>query len=141
MGTLNIERKKSDHSYFSPWLTELFGFPFFDEGKHYELLKTDILENDFSYLLFIEAPGCKKEDITINYEGEYLKVQVKFDNYYKTEGKWIKNERNIKFASRNYYIGKLTDKEIKASLDDGILVISVPKESNTSDLSKKIEII
>ena len=52
----------------------LFDDDFFDGG--YAMMKTDITKNKDHYLLSIDIPGMKKENIHIDYDDEYLMIQA-----------------------------------------------------------------
>ena len=125
-----------------------FGSPFFNNEEdgffdRYEdnYMKTVIKENDDNYLLEIEMPGAKKEDIDIKLEDGYLYVTyvVKEDN--KENYKYIKNERFFGKLKRSFYVGYDFKKEqVEASYVDGILKIVLPKlkpEEKAAD-SKRI---
>src|SRR5690554_4703370 len=89
-------------------------------------MRTDIKEDDKQYVLYIELPGLEKEDIKLAYENEYLVVSVdaKEDNE-----EYIRKERYSGELSREYYVGNIDESKLIAEYNNGILVVTVPKDS------------
>lgn len=101
------------------------------------VLKTDILEKDGNYVLSMEVPGYKKEDIQIELSDGYLKVtatkQSSTDDK-DDQGRIVRKERYSGTQSRSFYVGdNYHQQDIKASFDNGELTITLPTEA------KKIE--
>lgn len=96
------------------------------------VMRTDIKENDGGYELAIDLPGYKKEDVKAELKDGYLVVsaETKQDNDEKDgNGKYIRRERYYGTCSRSFYVGEdVTQEDIKAKFEDGILKLSVPKK-------------
>jgi HSP20 family molecular chaperone IbpA len=96
------------------------------------VMKTDIREHEKGFELDIDLPGYKKEDVKAQLKDGYLTISAesKQDNDEKDEkGKFIRRERYYGTCSRSFYVGEaLTEEDIKAKFEDGILKISVPKK-------------
>jgi HSP20 family molecular chaperone IbpA len=96
------------------------------------VMKTDIREHENGFELDIDLPGYKKEDVKAQLKDGYLTISAesKQDNDEKDEkGKFIRRERYYGTCSRSFYVGEaLTEEDIKAKFEDGILKISVPKK-------------
>ncbi len=93
-------------------------------------MKTDVTENDSEYLFDIELAGYGKDDVKISYDDGYLKVEAsknseKENNEEKT---YITRERYSGSVSRSWYVGNIDRNLIKASFNNGILTVSVPKQ-------------
>jgi HSP20 family molecular chaperone IbpA len=95
-------------------------------------MKTDIRENETGFELDIDLPGYKKEDVKAQLKDGYLTISAesKQDNDEKDEkGKFIRRERFYGTCSRSFYVGEeVTEQDIKAKFEDGILKVSVPKK-------------
>ena len=102
------------------------------------VMKTDIKEIDDSYELKIEMPGYRKEDVKAQLKDGYLTISAETDNSSEEkneEGKYIRRERYTGAVSRSFFVGKdLTEEDIRARFENGILHIALPKEA-----PKKIE--
>lgn len=102
-------------------------------GKHAaNLMKTDVHENESGYEVDIDLPGFKKEEIGLSLENGYLTVSASKGLDEKEEdkrGKLIRCERFSGSMSRSFFVGKnVTDEEIKARFEDGVLKLTVPKK-------------
>ena len=95
--------------------------------KEREFMKTDIRENKNHYIMEIDLPGLKKEDITINYENGYLTIKATKNIESKTDS-YVRRERFYGEVKRSFYIGEKKETDIKANYEGGILTISFPKE-------------
>ena len=114
-----------------------FGFPEIDKalyGKHAgHVMKTDVKETDAGYEVDIDLPGFKKDEINAKLENGYLTISaakgLDKDEQDK-EGKYIRLERYAGSMSRSVYVGNaITQDDIKAKYDSGILRLSVPKKA------------
>ena len=102
-------------------------------GKHgRNMMKTDVRETDNSYELDIDLPGFKKDEIQASVENGYLTISAAkgLDKDEKDkEGNYIRRERYAGECSRSFYVGDgLTEGDIQARYEDGILKLSVPKQ-------------
>ena len=102
-------------------------------GKHAQnMMKTDVRETDNSYELDIDLPGFKKDEITIQLDNGYLSISASkgLDKDEENKnGKYIRRERYAGSMNRTFYVGsQLTQQDIQAKFEDGILKISVPKK-------------
>ena len=102
-------------------------------GKHSRnMMKTDVRETDNSYELDIDLPGFKKDEINVQLDNGYLNISAAKGldkDEEKKNSKYIRRERYAGAMSRSFYVGdNLTQQDIKAKFEDGILKISVPKK-------------
>lgn len=116
---------------FSDMFDDLFHDPF--NYSSVDAMRTDIVEQDGKYLMNMELPGYKKEDIQMELKDGYLIINAtkNVDNEEKDDdGHVIRRERYSGSCSRNFYVGEgITEKDIKASFDNGELKISIPKDN------------
>ena len=94
---------------------------------------TDIKETENGYELTSELPGFKKEDIKAELKDGYLTVTAETSKDDKTSkddtSRYICRERFYSTCSRNFYVGKeLTQEDIKAKFENGVLTLNVPKK-------------
>lgn len=119
-----------------------FDDPFFNEPRHKEIMKTDIKEGENDYTLEIEMPGIKKENVKIELTKGYITITAENNNEVEEkENNYIRKERHYGSFSRSFYVGdKIKMEDIDASMKDGILSITVPKEEQTEPEKKYIDI-
>ena len=101
-------------------------------GKHARnLMKTDIKETDTQYILDIDLPGFKKDELNIELNNGYLTVSaakgLDKDEQDK-DGRYIRRERYSGQVARSFYVGDMKPEDIGAKYEDGILKLAVPKE-------------
>ena len=96
-----------------------------------QMMKTDVKELENGFSLDIELPGYKKEDLQLELKEGYLTVSAtaKKNNDEEKNGHYIRRERFIGTSSRSFYVGEeVTQEDIKAKFEDGLLNIFVPKK-------------
>ena len=122
-----------------------FSFPDVDKalyGKHAKnLMKTDVKEKDGNYEVAIDLPGFKKEDVTGEVKDGYLIIKASTKNSKDekdAKGKYIRKERYEGSCNRSFYVGDaITQDDIKAKFEDGVLKISVPKKEAKPQVEEK----
>lgn len=102
-------------------------------GRHAaNVMKTDVHEHDEGYELDIDLPGFKKDEIKLSLDNGYLLVSAakSLDKDKKNiKGKIIRQERYAGSMQRSFYVGDtLTETDIKAKFEDGVLKLSIPKK-------------
>ena len=125
-------------SLFDNMFDDMFRDPFFTSSNTTKLMKTDIQEKDNNYILDMDLPGYEKEDIKAQLKDGYLTItaQKNTSNEDKDEkGNYIRRERYCGKCSRSFYVGDyLTQEDVKARYENGVLTIAIPKKD-----AKKIE--
>jgi HSP20 family protein len=131
------------------------GSPFLDFAKdffdtNFEYLPTltrngglsNISENENEYLVEISAPGLKKEDIKIELENDVLKISSSVeDNKEEKNESYYRREFYKSSFERSFAIPKGVNKEqISATMDNGILIVEIPKAKEEKKENIKITI-
>ena len=106
------------------------------------LMKTDVHETEDSYELAIDLPGFKKEEINVDLKDGYLTISAEKgldkDEQEKDTGRYIRRERYSGACSRSFYVGEaVTEEDIKANFQHGILTLNVPKKDAKAVNAKK----
>jgi HSP20 family protein len=99
-------------------------------------------EGEFAYHIDVDLPGVKKEDIKVDVEDNMLKIsgersfkkEVKEEDYYKVETSFGKFQRNFTLPDN------VDAENIKASTDNGVLEVVLPKIAEKKKETKKIEV-
>ena len=99
----------------------------------YDLMKTDVKDAGDHYELEMEMPGVEKENIKAELKDGYLTLAAAkgLDKDEKDkEGNYIRRERYAGTLSRSFYVGDaVSEEDIHAKYEDGILKLSVPKKA------------
>lgn len=102
-------------------------------------MHTDVKEKDGGYEIAIDLPGFKKDDVQAELKDGYLIINATVntsDDVKDEQGKYIHRERYSGSCSRSFYVGKdITQEDIKAKFEDGVLKLDVPKR----DIRKTVE--
>ena len=130
-------------SLFDDWMDDFpFGkefektmFPAKDPlyGKHAKnMMKTDVKETEKGYEVAVDLPGFKKDEIQLELNDGYLTISAEkgLDKEEKDKkDKYIRRERYAGSMSRTFYVGEsVTENDIHAKYENGILTLDVPKE-------------
>ena len=133
---------------------DFFTDPWFDEKEFKEMQKklyghraknvmsTDVKEVENGYELEMDLPGFKKDEIKASVENGYLTISaargLDEDEKDKKSGKYIRRERYAGACERSFYVGEgISQDDIKASFQHGILKLFIPKEPEKSVEEKK----
>lgn len=107
-------------------------------------MPVDVKEYDDNYCLKVELPGINKEDIDIDINKSYVKIEAKKEFEKEEEDKkhkYHKSEFRYGNYSRTLYFPYEIDPNLStAELKKGILEIKLPKIKNEDKETKKLEI-
>ncbi|KRM86348.1 Hsp20/alpha crystallin family protein [Lacticaseibacillus thailandensis] len=133
---------------------DMFADPFFDNlGRHFfddffaprqvRGLKTDIEDRGNSYVARVDVPGINKDDIHLNYQDNVLSIQVTKHtdaDHSDKDGNLLMQERSYGSMSRSYRLPYVDADQIKASYNDGVLSITLPKVKEEEQTGHEINI-
>jgi len=97
-------------------------------------MRLDVNEDDKGYVVNIDMPGVKKEDIDISIEGSQVVVraEVKREKS-RDKGKEIYNERYSGQAYRSFTLpAEIDSTAAQANYDGGVLTLTLPKKTGTA---------
>lgn len=121
-----------DHSFFTRPV----------RGKEaVRVMKTDVRETKEGFELDVELPGYKKDSITLELnEGNLTITAKKQENTEEKDqqGRLIRQERYAGTMQRTFYVGEdITEEDVKAKFEDGILKLFVPKKEAVPKVPEK----
>lgn len=131
---------------FDDWMD--FSFPEIPDvdktlyGKHAKnMMKTDVRETEDAYEVDIDLPGFKKDEVTAELNDGYITISaakgLDKDEKDKKTGKYIRKERYAGSMSRSFYVGEgITQDEISAKYENGILQLKIPKKTDKAVAGK-----
>lgn len=91
----------------------------------------DLSETDDAYLLEIDVPGVKREDIDIEMGERELTVSGEFKERERAGTLRRSTRRTGRFEYRTLLPGDVNAEGVNAALRDGVLTITVPKAETT----------
>lgn len=131
-------------SFFDGWFDDFMPMFSRKEMKEFNsIMKTDVKETEKDFILDVDLPGFKKEDVNLNLENGYLTISAKREHKVDNEDRkenFVRRERSFGQFSRSFYVGDVEQDEIEAHLENGILTIKLPKEEEKKTKSNRIEI-
>jgi HSP20 family protein len=93
----------------------------------------DIAENDGGYLLKIEIPGVREDDVSVTLKNRYLTVTGELKTEVGEGVRYLRMERASGTFSRAFHLAETVDPDsVEARLSQGVLEIHVAK----SDVAK-----
>lgn len=121
-------------------------FKHLKHGPRYNSITTNVMKTDFretndAYELSIDLPGYKKDDVQAELKDGMMTITAT-KNETENEGnegdRYIRRERFFGSCSRSFYVGDLvTESDIKARFEDGVLYVTVPKKEPEPVIEEK----
>lgn len=135
----NRKNDYSDYDFFEEAMHDFFPGLYRRNSGH-KYMRTDIKETDDGYEMEVELPGMDKKDIALELSDGYLNISVsRSDEENSGKGNYIHRERSFS-CKRSYYVGDIRKEDVKASYDNGILKVFIPKEKREESSSSRIDI-
>ena len=102
---------------------------------------TDIRDKGNAYELEAELPGFQKDEIDIQAENNTLTIRVqKKSGQQEDSGGYIRRERAYGSCCRSFDITGIKAENITASYENGILLLTLPKEQEQKASPRKIQL-
>ena len=105
--------------------------------------KTDIRDTGDAYVLEADLPGMKKEDIHIDIDGDRLSISAERSAVKEEKdenGGYIRCERSYGSFSRSFDISGIRGEDISAAYADGVLTLTLPKQTKPVPATRRLEI-
>ena len=104
-------------------------------------MSTDVRETVNAYYIDMELPGFAKEDVQAELKDGYLTINAAHNENKEEknkEEKFIRRERYTGNYQRSFYVGEqMTQEDIKAKFNNGILTVEVPKKEAKPEVEQK----
>ena len=141
---------------YDTMFSDLFDDPFFEGWRNMDraaacdpnmsagMMSTDVRETDKGYMVDIDMPGFKKDDISLDLQNGYLTVSAHRNSSHEDKddnGRWLRRERYAGSCSRSFYVGEdVKDSDIHASYKDCTLCLEMPKPEAQQQVEVKHQI-
>ena len=111
-------------------------------GKHAQnMMKTDVKETEEGYEVDIDLPGFKKDEIHLELNDGYLTISTEKSlekDEKNKKGRMLRQERYAGMMQRSFYVGEhITEEDVKASYESGVLHLVLPKKDAPKAPEKK----
>ena len=103
---------------------------------------SDAAATDDAYIIEIDLPGVKKEDISVEHHGNMLVVKGhKYSSNQESGKAYFYSERSIGAFQRSFKIpSDVNSDTIEATSKDGVLTLRLPRETASEKSMRKLEI-
>ena len=102
------------------------------------LMKTDVKETDEGYEVDVDLPGFSKDEIKLDLNNGYLTISTEKSLNKENKGKMLRQERYVGTMQRSFYVGEsITEDDIKAKFENGVLSLMIPKKEAPKVPEKK----
>lgn len=127
--------------YRSPFT---FANSLFDELEASKVTRraTDIIDDGESYILEIELPGYKKEEIEVSLQTKYLTVKAtpKASEEGEVEKRYLRRERALGEYAATFTVQNVEADGIAVSYENGVLSVILPKKKPIEPETRRFSI-
>ena len=108
-------------------------------GKNADrLMRTDVCETEEAFEVHVDLPGFSKEDLALELHDGFLTISAQKRLEKESQGKMIRQERYAGTMQRSFYVGdSLTEEDIHAKYENGVLSLTLPKKEAPKAPEKK----
>jgi len=140
MTLMNVYRRNADNKpadngmyRFSDMIRDFFGEDVAPRMYNFSYPKVNIIEEKEGFDLYLALPGLKKSDIRIDLEHDVLKIWKKREDAELNQN-FTRKEFDYSEFERSFNLPEEIDRErIKASMENGVLHIELPKREEAID--------
>lgn len=110
----------------------------------------DVFDTEENYIVHISLPGAKKEDIGVNWDADKSELSVAGVIYRPGDEDFLKtlalDERQVGVFERKVRLGSraspaaVDEDGMSAKMEDGVLVVTIPKRDSGYVEVKKVDI-
>ena len=93
--------------------------------------RTDIQDTGDAYVLEADLPGFQKDDINIDVGDDYVTISAERHSDFEDkdkQGNYVRCERSYGAYSRSFSTAGIDMDNMKASFDNGVLRLTMPKQ-------------
>lgn len=137
----NFLTRRNDNyglDFFDDAFDNFFKPMFFNHTAN--IMSTDIKETEQNYEMMVSLPGFDKSDINLSLNNGYLTVSAKSEEKQTEKESYIHRESKCS-CQRSYYVGdSISQEDVKAKFNNGVLTILLPKKQEKKLENKNISI-
>ena len=96
------------------------------------VMRVDVQESEDAYLMEVDLPGVKQEEIEITVNDDVLTISAMMNSHKKENTKnYIYNERRVGRYVRRFNLEGIAQDNITAAYENGTLSLNLPKVAPT----------
>jgi len=135
-----IVRRGNNYDVFD-MMDNFFNNSFFDRTASLTKMKTDIRQTENEYVIEAELPGFDKKDIKLEIKNNYLTISAGKDEEKEESGEgYLRRERSSGQVCRSFYVEGISQNDISAKYENGVLAVTLPKKQKDEEPENTIEI-
>jgi HSP20 family protein len=102
----------------------------------------DVKQTEKEYIVEAELPGMKNDDVDVRIDGRVLSISGETETSKEEEGTdFIRRERRSQSFTRKFNLPDDVDEgKVKATFDNGLLTVALPRTNVESSSGRKIKI-
>ncbi len=136
----NIVRRGRDYDVFD-MMDDFFNRSLSEPTSNTRGMKTDIRQTDNDYIIEADLPGFDKKDIKLELKNNYLTISAnKEEENEETKEGYLRRERRCGQVCRSFYVEGISQEDIGAKFNNGVLEITLPKKTKEEEVLNTIEI-
>ncbi len=140
---MNLVKRNNSSNFFPSIMEELFRPDWMGGMQNLNTQSVppvNIRETDTSFEVELSAPGKNKDDFNIEIENELLTISSEFKSENTIEdGQYTRREFSYSAFRRSFTLPEtVKDDDIKASYENGILKINLPKREEALPKPKRL---
>lgn len=102
------------------------------------MMKTDVKELEDGYEIAVDLPGFSKDEIKLELNDGTLTISTQKSLNKENKGRMLRQERYVGTMQRSFYVGNaLTEEDIRAKYENGVLTLNIPKKDAQKVPEKK----
>lgn len=105
--------------------------------------RTDIKDEGGKYVIEADLPGFRKEDITVDIDGDIMTVTAVRHSEHEDkdkQGKFIRCERSYGSYTRKFDLSNVNVESIDGKYENGVLSLDLPKKVPVAPQTRKLEL-
>lgn len=138
MSLVRFRNRSMLPAFFSDFFDgDTMNYPFMDNST---MPAVNIKETKDDFVVEVAAPGMKKDDFKIELDNNLLMISSEKEEKHedKQEGEYTRKEFMYQSFRRSFTVPKtIEDGKIKATYNDGVLSIHLPKKEEAKQKPKK----
>ena len=135
----SLRTRDEDRDFFNPFADEFFR-SFFNDDRYAGGMKVDVEDKGDHYLLEADLPGVSRENLHVDVDNGVMTITAEVKESTEEKKKnYVCHERRWGTTSRSFNLDGIHEEAISGEFKDGVLKLTLPKETESKPTTRKIE--